>query len=112
MATATAPSPGATPAPSSASNVATHARGGHKRTVKPKRWSKPCYANGPTASPTQQAPTAREPSPATSAGTTDTDHTAHSVANRRSAASHTSVGPTPSPRNRLLARPRAARRAG
>jgi transposase InsO family protein len=40
---------------------------------------------------------ALEHSPATCAGTTDTDHTAHSAAGRQSAASHSSVGPTTSP---------------
>ena len=58
--------------------------------------SRHCCANGPTASPTPPAATAPAPSPATSAGTTDDDHTAHSAANHRSAASHRSVGPTSS----------------
>src|SRR5829696_6271408 len=95
-ATATAHTPGAMPAPSSASPAATPGRGDRKPTARPKRSSRRCCANGPTASPTPPAHTAHAPSPATSAGTTNTDHTARSAASRRSAASHTSVGLTTS----------------
>ena len=93
-ATGTAPSPGATPAPSSASSAATHDHGVRKPTARPRRSSRRCCASGPTASPTPAAAIAPKRSPATSAGTTNTDHTARSEHDRRSAASHRSVGPT------------------
>lgn len=95
-ATATAHTPGRPPAPSSPSPAATPAPDDHKQTGRPKHSSKRYSASGPTDSPTPQAATAPERSPATSAGTTNTDHTAHSAAGRRSAASHRSVGPTAS----------------
>ena len=81
----------APPAPSSASSAAIRARVARRPTAKPKRSSRRCCANGPIASPTPQASTAHERCPATSAGTTSTDHTARSEADHRSAASHRSV---------------------
>ena len=95
-ATASAQSPGATPVPSSTSTADTRAHGARKPTARPKRSSRHSCASGPTASPTPPAATAPERSPATSAGTTTTDHTARSAADRRSAASHRFMGPTPS----------------
>jgi hypothetical protein len=88
--------PGRRLAPSSGSNAATPVPAARKPTGKRKRSSRHSSASGPTASPIQPAPTAPKPSPATSAGTTDTDHTARSEASPRSAASHRSVGPTTS----------------
>jgi transposase len=107
-ATATAPSPGTIPASSSGSSGVTRVRVVRRPTARPKRWSRRSYANGLIASPIRRASTAPVRSPATCAGTTNTDRTAHSEANHRSAASHRSVGPTSRPR----ARTRAASRSG
>jgi transposase len=95
-ATATAHTPGRPPAPSTASPAATPVPDDPRPTARPKRSSRPCFASGPTDSPTRRAATAPERCPATSAGTTNTDRTARSAAGRRSAASHRSVGPTTS----------------
>ena len=85
---------GATRAPSSTSSDATHAHDDRKQTGRPRRSSRRCCASGPTASPIPQAHTAHKRCPATCAGTTNTGHTARSAADRRSVASHRSVGPT------------------
>ena len=82
-------------------NAATPAPAARRPTARPRRSSRRCCANGPTASPTRPAPTAPGARPATSAGTTDTDRTARSAVAHRSAASHRSVGPTPSRRTRM-----------
>ena len=94
--TPTTPTPGATPVPNLRSGAATPAPTRPRQTGRQKRRSRRCSANRHTASPTPPAHTAPEPSPATSASTTDADPTARPEANRRSAVSHTSVVTTPS----------------
>jgi hypothetical protein len=70
----------------------------HGQTAKQKPSSASCNANGPTPTSTPPAHTAPKPSPAGSAGTTRTDHTAASTANQHKAASRTMRCPTPSSR--------------
>lgn len=53
------------PAPSSGSPAATPVPDARRPTARPKRSSRPCCANGPTASPIPPAPTAPARSPAT-----------------------------------------------